>query len=104
VDGKIDVAVRYTSVTEMLRALMGDEYADNFQKLLDARVIAKTLQILRVKKNLNQAELADILEWSQSKISKFENSLDAAMKFGDIQHYLDGLGYRISISIEGVAV
>jgi DNA-binding Xre family transcriptional regulator len=91
---------RYTSVTEMLRDQMGDEYADNFQKLLDARAVAKTLQILRVKNDLPQEELAEIIGWSQSKISKFENSEDAQMRFGDIQEYLEGLGYRLAISVE----
>jgi DNA-binding Xre family transcriptional regulator len=91
---------RYTSVTEMLRDQMGDEYADNFQKLLDARAVAKTLQILRVKNDLPQEELAEIIGWSQSKISKFENSEDAQMKLGDIQEYLEGLGFRLAISVE----
>ncbi len=64
------------------------------------RDLVKLLVFQRVEADITQQEMARKLKWSQSKVSRFEASIDKDLKVGDIKKYLAALGKSISITIE----
>lgn len=64
------------------------------------RDLVKLLVFQRVEAGITQQEVARKLKWSQSKVSRFEASIDKDLKVGDIKKYLTVLGKSISITIE----
>lgn len=64
------------------------------------RDLIKLLVFQRVEAGITQQEIARKLKWSQSKVSRFEASIDKDLKVGDIKKYLTALGKSISITIE----
>ncbi len=64
------------------------------------RDLVKLLVFQRVEADIPQQEVARKLKWSQSKVSRFEASIDKDLKVGDIKKYLTVLGKSISITIE----
>lgn len=67
---------------------------------INDRDLIKLLVFQRVEADITQQEMARKLKWSQSKVSRFEASIDKDLKVGDIKKYLAALGKSISITIE----
>ncbi len=83
---------RYTSVTEMVREVTGDkDYAQELEQELGAKSLSRTLFVLRCQKGVTQADLAKRLGWSQSRVSKLENSELDKMKMGDLVAYIGAI-------------
>ena len=89
---------KFQSVTQMVRQTSSSkELADEFEKRSAGRTLVRKLFVLRQIKGLSQQEIAEKLGWSQSRVSKFESSDDADLRFGDIIAYLSALGLELGI-------
>lgn len=84
---------------EMVSETAGAEEAAKLEKAVAATKLVDTLTFLRNKAGLTQKDLADRLNCTQSKISKFEGSLDADLRFDDIVAYTKATGHQIMIVI-----
>jgi len=89
---------RYSNVSKMLHDLSGD---DQFNKEFDERVgqrqLVKFLIALRTVKNVSQADVANALGVTQSKISKIESGIDDDLRFGELKAYARALGMDIEL-------
>jgi transcriptional regulator with XRE-family HTH domain len=89
----------YSSVSEMVRDLTDPEFADDFDRHLAERQLIKMLTVLRCRKGLTQADLAQKMGCGQAKISKMEGSADFDLNFGDIVKYVRSLGGSMHLAL-----
>ena len=90
----------YNSVEEMVRGVSEDPaFAAEFENLLSSRTIIKKLASLRAAPGMSQAQIAEGMGCTQSRISKLESSLDNEMRLGDLRCYAEVLGSRIHLSL-----
>lgn len=96
-----DLGTSYPSVKAMAADLLGDdpEFVAALEAQLRERQLVKSLAVVRARAGLSQAELADKLGCSQSKVSKMESGLDADVKFGEFGAVLDATGYRAKVLV-----
>jgi ribosome-binding protein aMBF1 (putative translation factor) len=89
---------RYGSVLDMVRDLSDDqEFLAAFERRLERRYLVKRLCVLRARAGMSQQQLADKLGCTQSKISKFESSDDADLRFGDMVEYAAAVNHELRL-------
>ena len=91
------MARKYESVLGLAKDLLGADEGAKLEEELKSRQVAKALFAMRAKRGLTQAELAKKAHLSQGKISKIENSVDAALSMKDLISYCSALGMQIEI-------
>jgi predicted XRE-type DNA-binding protein len=89
----------YTSVSEMIRDLSGDEFADDFDARQAERRLVRSLTLARVGKDVSQTELAALMGCGQGKVSKMERSRDADLGLGDIVAYAKAIGMEVRLAL-----
>jgi len=90
----------FNSVDEMLKASgVDDGFRKDIQEEINKKQIAQSLFSLRCKENLTQAQMAEKLKCSQSRISKIENSYDKDLCVGDLLDYAAALNLNVEIGI-----
>jgi transcriptional regulator with XRE-family HTH domain len=88
---------RYSKVSDMVEATASPDFAEAFKKQVAERQLIQKLQLLRVHCGLSQADVADRLKCTQSKISKLESGKDNDLSIGDLLGYANATGYGIQI-------
>jgi transcriptional regulator with XRE-family HTH domain len=89
---------KYKSVSELLTDVSEDkEFNKSVEKEIEARQIAKTLFAMRCKAGKNQAQVAEAMGYTQGKVSKMENSLDADISIGDLVKYCSAVNMRLEV-------
>ena len=88
---------RYSKVSELVEATASPEFARAFEEHVAARQIVQKLQLMRVHHGLSQADMAERLGCTQSRISKLESGTDAALSISDILGYASATGYSIQL-------
>lgn len=83
---------QYSSVEEMVFDITGDnELVEEIEHESQEHSIVDMLFATRSAQGLSQERLAEIMNCSQSHISKIENSLDADLKIGELQSFLSAV-------------
>lgn len=91
---------RFESATDLLRDVSEDHtLADELDREIAERQLAKLLIAHRVRSDLSQKDVAERMNCTQSRISKLESSLDTDLRLGDLQQYLDSIGLQIRLVI-----
>jgi transcriptional regulator with XRE-family HTH domain len=89
---------RYSSVSEMLHDLSGNsQFNQQFDERLAQRRLVKHLIALRSAKGVSQADVANVLAVTQSKVSKIESGIDDDLRFSELKGYAQALGMDIGI-------
>lgn len=83
--------VRYTSVTEMVRAMGDKKFADEFEDLLRRRQTVKKLTLERVKAGLSQEELEHRAGFPAGKVAEIESGEDVDLSPEDYDIYMRAL-------------
>lgn len=91
---------KFQSATELLQDLTDDqELVDEVAKQTSERVFVKHLIAHRVREGLSQADIANSMDCTQSRVSKLESSTDDELKLGEIERYLDATELAMAITI-----
>lgn len=89
---------RYSSVSEMLRDLSDDEqFNQEFDERIAQRGLIKHLIALRSAKDVSQADVAEALGVTQSRVSKIESGVDDDLRFGELKAYARGFNMDIEL-------
>ena len=89
---------QFRSVTEMVRSISDSkETVNRVEKKIAARQIVVQLATLRMKQGLSQADVAEEMGCTQSRISKLENGVDQDLTIGDIETYLKVLHLEMNV-------
>jgi transcriptional regulator with XRE-family HTH domain len=84
----------------MVRDLSEDkEQAERTAQRISERCILDFLMALRSSKNLSQADIAQKMRCTQSKISKLESGKDDDLRLGDFHAYTAALGMEMTITL-----
>lgn len=87
---------KYASVVEMVRDIAEDEKTvGDVESAIEQRQVIRHLMAIRATKGMSQADVADKLECSQSRISKMEGALDNDIKLGDFRAYAEAVGCEL---------
>lgn len=73
------------------------EFVEAFSKLSAERQIIKHLVGLRAAQDKSQADIADAMGCTQSRVSKFESDKDDNLRLGDLHGYLSALGFDLRL-------
>ncbi|MDB5390726.1 MAG: transcriptional regulator, family [Planctomycetaceae bacterium] len=88
----------FTSVSKMLNAMSDDEaFNKNVSNRIAERTVTKTLQAMRIAKDISQERIASELKCSQSRISKIESSNDATLRLEEVGAYAMAFGCDLNI-------
>jgi transcriptional regulator with XRE-family HTH domain len=90
----------YESVSQMVRETADDAFAQAFEERLRERRIIKELAVLRAGRGLTQADVAEEMGCTQSRISKLESARDADLTLGDLARYAGAVGFRLGVVLE----
>ncbi len=82
------VGKQHASVLEMVQDTCEPEFAAEFEDHLNRHTISKVLTVLRCRKEMTQAQVAEEMGCGQAKVSKIERSADKNLGLGDIADYL----------------
>jgi transcriptional regulator with XRE-family HTH domain len=87
------MAKQYTSVSALIRDVAPDAEtsAATEKRILDRKLI-KQLVAMRALRELSQKDIAKQLNCTQSRVSKFEQSLDEDVKLSDLRAYSKAVG------------
>jgi transcriptional regulator with XRE-family HTH domain len=89
---------KFTSIAEMVRNVSEEQsFADDFEGRMRERQVVKALLMLRAAKGLNQQDIAERLNCTQSRISKLESSSDGDIRLADLCGYASALGLSVEI-------
>lgn len=89
---------RYSNVAEMIRDAAGDnEVATEIEHDIQRRTIVKHLMAMRAVKGLTQADIAQKMGCTQSRVSKLESGTDDDLKLADLRDYLHAIGHDIML-------
>ncbi len=91
---------RYKSVSQMVRETTDKAFADEFDRRLHRHRIVKDLMVLRAAHGLSQADVAEKMGCTQSRISKLESSEDSTLTLGDLARYASAVGFRVGVVVE----
>ena len=92
------LTAKFSSVEAMVRATSDDKsFADDFEQEMARRRIINLLISLRGARGLTQKDIAARINWTQSRVSKIENSIDEEIGFGDLRKYASALGLTIQV-------
>lgn len=91
---------RYKSVAALMDAQNTPaEVREEVQKLAASTRVVDELCRMRARAGLTQAQIADRIGCTQSRISKLEGSVDRDLSLGEIFDYVKASGSQISIGI-----
>jgi transcriptional regulator with XRE-family HTH domain len=91
---------RYKSVTALMNAQNTPaKVREEVQKLAASTRVVDELCRMRTRAGLTQAQIADRIGCTQSRISKLEGSVDRDLSLGEIFDYVKASGSQISIGI-----
>lgn len=91
---------QYNSVSEMVRDITGDDdQTKALAERISKRQIIKQFMALRSVGGFSQADIARKMGCSQSRISKLESAIDDDWSLGDIEEYLDALGFEAKLVV-----
>ena len=89
----------YESVSEMVRDLSDEGFADNFKRYQAERRLINLLVVHRCFKGISQEVLAERMGCKKAKVVKMESSPDVKILTNDFISYAKALGCRIRFSI-----
>ncbi|MFP4381936.1 MAG: helix-turn-helix domain-containing protein [Candidatus Sumerlaeia bacterium] len=90
----------FNSAGEMLAYLTGDKSdQESVEKMVSKCRLVDALINTRCSQNISQADIARKTGWTQSKVSRIENSDDASLNWGDVLVYASCVGLRLNISL-----
>ena len=89
----------YGSVSEMVRGVIGPEFAEQFEHYRQGRQLINALSVVRCLEDVGQEDIAGRMGCHQSKVSKMESSADTEINFGDIVKYSLALHRSIHVAI-----
>lgn len=93
---------RVSSVKELLeKSDLDSAVAEAVDERMRSRQIVKRLIAMRVSCNRSQAEIANRMNCTQSKISKLENGTDDELRLSELRDYLSALDRDMSLFICG---
>ena len=78
----------YSSVLEAVWNVTEDKFAKKIEARLRSRQIVKTLVVMRIAKGISQAEIAKVLECTQSHVLKIESGVDKNLTPHEVAAYL----------------
>ncbi len=90
----------YKSVGQMVRETADGAFAKAFEERLRDRRIVKDLMVLRAGRGLTQADVAEKMGCTQSRISKLESARDVDLTLGDLARYASAVGFRLGVVLE----
>ena len=67
---------------------------------MGGNVLLMVLTSKRIENGWTQGDIADVLKWSQSKVSKFENGRDNDTRIGDFRSYGCAVGFHVVLDIQ----
>ena len=89
---------RYASIAELVHDVSEDKaFSEHFSKESEQRRLGRTLFAIRCVRGMSQADIAEHMKCTQSKISKLENGLDSDLSIGDIDGYASALGLEVHL-------
>lgn len=90
---------KYKSVSDVVKNLSDDKkFHDDFENQVFDKMLSKTLFTMRCSKGVTQAEMAEKMDCTQSRVSKLEHSGLDAIKVSDLVSYADALNLKMSIA------
>ena len=90
---------KYKSVSDVVKNLSDDKkFHDDFENQVFDKMLSKTLFAMRCSKGVTQAEMAEKMDCTQSRVSKLEHSGLDAIKVSDLVTYAEALDLKMSIS------
>ncbi len=89
----------FVSAVEMAEAIEGEEFASEVQAQLRRTQIAAALHMFRVAKGVSQAEVAQAIGCSPSRVSRIEKGYDEDLRIRDIQGYAQALDCEIHLTL-----
>lgn len=90
---------QYKSVSDFVRGLSDDEeFNKELEERISERMVVKTLHAMRTAKGVSQAEIAEELDCSQSRVSKIENGFDGDLKVSELEAYAKALDLDVHLS------
>ena len=90
---------KYKSVSDVVKNLSGDKgFHDDFENQVFDKMLSKTLFAMRCSKGVTQAEMAEKMGCTQSRVSKLEHSGLDAIKVSDLVSYAEALDLQMSIA------
>lgn len=90
---------RFKSISDLVKHTTDKEFAEPFESERKQRELVATLFALRNAKGLSQADVAKHMGCSQSRVSKLESGVDANITLGDLDKYLESVGFDLGVSI-----
>jgi len=89
---------RYKNVKELVQSMdLPTEQKQALQDFVDERSLSRSLTVLRVQSGLNQKEVAERCDCTQSRISKLECKENRKVTLGELKDYLDSLGFDLLV-------
>jgi len=89
----------YATVDQMLRSTGYRRVAEAVKALSRQSHLVDQLIVARVKAGLTQAQLAERLKCSQSRISKLEDSQDDDLTLREIREYAAAVGLKVKVTV-----
>jgi transcriptional regulator with XRE-family HTH domain len=90
----------HKSVAQMVRETADLPFAQAFEERIHDRRIVKDLMVLRAGRGLTQADVAEKMGCTQSRISKLESAKDVNLTLGDLAGYASAVGFRLGVVLE----
>jgi transcriptional regulator with XRE-family HTH domain len=91
---------RFASVQDLVKATAADEkQVREFDRLTKDTVIVNALIRSRAAVGMTQADVAKIMNCTQSAVSKLEHAADAELTLQEIASYLTATGGRLNLGI-----
>ena len=91
---------RFKSVKELVRKAATEEeteFVEEFERLSAERQIIKHIMGLRAAQDKSQADMAEAMGCTQSRISKLESDKDDNLRLGDLHGYLSAIGFDLQL-------
>jgi predicted XRE-type DNA-binding protein len=98
-NGGYKMPKRFERVSELVNALSGKKFAQDFDEHSRRTQLSRTLFVWRNRKDLTQTEVAGRVGCKQAKISKLEHAEIQDMRMKDVLDYLKALGLSMSMQI-----
>lgn len=92
---------QFSSAAEAFASIVEDDRVrESIQEEVGKTHLISTLVRMRMQKEISQKSLAELMQCTPSKISRFESSTDDTLKLGDIKDYVQALNIGMSIVFE----
>ena len=90
---------KYKSVSDVVKNLSDDKgFHEDFKNQAFDKMLSKTLFAMRCSKGVTQAEMAEKMDCTQSRVSKLEHSGLDTIKVSDLVSYAGALDLKMSIA------